>query len=92
MRALWLQDQTLRLREDLPPLTPPPGEALVRVSLAGICNTDLELARGYYPFTGVIGHEFVGRVLVHARYPLSRAMEAMETARQPKILKVLLEC
>jgi threonine dehydrogenase-like Zn-dependent dehydrogenase len=34
----------------------------VRVSLAGICNTDLELARGYYGYAGVPGHEFVGRV------------------------------
>jgi threonine dehydrogenase-like Zn-dependent dehydrogenase len=41
---------------------PPAGEALVRVLLAGICNTDLELMKGYYPFTGVPGHEFVGRV------------------------------
>jgi len=34
----------------------------VRVLRAGVCNTDLELVRGYYPFTGVPGHEFVGRV------------------------------
>jgi threonine dehydrogenase-like Zn-dependent dehydrogenase len=34
----------------------------VDVLLAGICNTDLELARGYYPYAGVPGHEFVGRV------------------------------
>jgi len=34
----------------------------VRVSLAGVCNTDLELVRGYYPYTGVPGHEFVGVV------------------------------
>src|SRR5688500_19085022 len=41
---------------------PPPGEALVRVLLAGVCNTDLELVKGYYPFAGVPGHEFVGEV------------------------------
>jgi threonine dehydrogenase-like Zn-dependent dehydrogenase len=40
----------------------PPGEALVRVTLAGVCATDLELVKGYYPFTGVPGHEFVGVV------------------------------
>jgi len=34
----------------------------VRVHLAGICNTDLELVRGYYPYSGVPGHEFVGVV------------------------------
>ncbi len=38
------------------------GEALVRVDLAGICNTDLELIRGYSPFAGILGHEFVGTV------------------------------
>ena len=62
MRGLWLEDQTLRFRDDLPQPAPPDGEALVRVILAGICNTDLELSRGYYPFTGIPGHEFVGRV------------------------------
>lgn len=59
MRALWLEDRTLSLREiDVP--TPPPGEVLVRVLAAGICNTDIELTRGYYPFAGVPGHEFIG--------------------------------
>jgi threonine dehydrogenase-like Zn-dependent dehydrogenase len=62
MRALWLEARSLRLRDDAPPPARPPGEALVRVSLAGVCNTDLELVRGYYPFTGIPGHEFVGRV------------------------------
>ncbi|HRK35031.1 MAG TPA: alcohol dehydrogenase catalytic domain-containing protein [Candidatus Hydrogenedentes bacterium] len=38
------------------------GEALVRVVMAGICNTDIELLRGYMGFTGVPGHEFVGVV------------------------------
>src|ERR1044071_7819510 len=37
-------------------------EALVRVTLSGICNTDLESARGYAVFSGTIGHEFVGIV------------------------------
>ena len=41
----------------------PEGFALVRVLLAGICNTDLELQRGYYGFSGVPGHEFVGEVV-----------------------------
>ncbi|MFH1809215.1 MAG: alcohol dehydrogenase catalytic domain-containing protein [Pseudomonadota bacterium] len=39
-----------------------PGEALIRVTLAGICHTDLELTRGYMGFSGVLGHEFVGVV------------------------------
>jgi len=39
-----------------------PGWALVRVRLAGICNTDVELLHGYYNFRGIPGHEFVGEV------------------------------
>lgn len=62
MRALWLENRSLRLRDDVPVPVLPPGEALVRVLLAGVCNTDLELTKGYYPFRGVPGHEFVGRV------------------------------
>ncbi|RLT54694.1 MAG: alcohol dehydrogenase [Chloroflexi bacterium] len=62
MRALWLQDRQLRLRDDVPMPEPAAGEALVRVLCAGICSTDLELVRGYYPYSGVLGHEFVGVV------------------------------
>ena len=62
MRALWLEDRRLTLRDDVPMPEPPPGEALVRTLRAGICNTDLELTRGYYPFAGIPGHEFVGVV------------------------------
>jgi threonine dehydrogenase-like Zn-dependent dehydrogenase len=61
MRALWLENQRLSLRE-VPEPAPRSGEAVVRVLVAGICNTDLELTRGYYPFTGIPGHEFVGEV------------------------------
>ena len=39
------------------------GQALIRVTRAGICNTDLELVKGYMGFTGVLGHEFVGEVV-----------------------------
>jgi len=61
MRALWLEDREISLRDiDVP--APPPGEVLVRVLAAGICNTDIELTRGYYPYAGVPGHEFVGEV------------------------------
>ncbi len=62
MQGVWLEDGELRLRTDLPVPEPPPGEARVRVLVAGICNTDLELVRGYYPFRGILGHEFIGRV------------------------------
>lgn len=63
MRALWLEDQTLSQREDAPEPTRQTGEALLRVRLAGICGTDLELLHGYYPYTGIPGHEFVGEVV-----------------------------
>ncbi len=39
------------------------GEVLIKVALAGICGTDLEMIRGYIPFSGVLGHEFVGHVV-----------------------------
>jgi threonine dehydrogenase-like Zn-dependent dehydrogenase len=61
MRALVL-DKTMQLVEDYPTPAPSPGEALIRVRLAGICNTDLELMKGYMQFRGVPGHEFVGIV------------------------------
>lgn len=62
MNALWLEQNHLHLRTDLPQPEPGTGEALVRVLRAGICNTDLELLRGYYPYQGILGHEFVGVV------------------------------
>ena len=64
MQALSLEDRQIRLRSDLPRPVPGPGEALVRVRLAGICATDLELTRGYHPFRGVPGHELVGEIAV----------------------------
>jgi len=61
MRAVvW--DGRLRVDPSYPRPVPIPGEALVRVTLAGICNTDLELMKGYMGFHGVLGHEFVGVV------------------------------
>lgn len=62
MQGLWLNERVLQLRTDLDVPKPAKDEALVRVLQAGICNTDLELMRGYYPYTGVLGHEFVGIV------------------------------
>jgi len=63
MRAIVL-DSTLTLRRDYPRPQSPDGEALIRVRLAGVCNTDLELIKGYAGFGGVLGHEFVGEVEV----------------------------
>jgi len=58
--VLW--DNGLRYVEDYPEPQPPAGEALIRVRMAGICNTDLEITKGYMGFKGVLGHEFVGCV------------------------------
>jgi alcohol dehydrogenase len=46
-----------------------PGWALIRVRMAGICNTDLEILRGYHNFQGTPGHEFVGEVQEVAGIP-----------------------
>ena len=61
MQALVFESGRASVR-DLPRPRPKKGFALVRVLVSGICNTDLELARGYHDFSGVPGHEFVGRV------------------------------
>ena len=63
MLGLWLRDGQVQLRDDLPRPRPEPGEVLIRVRRAGICNTDLELISGYASFDGVLGHEFVGEVI-----------------------------
>jgi threonine dehydrogenase-like Zn-dependent dehydrogenase len=63
MRALYLSQGTLRLVSDHPIPVPQPHEALIKVLIAGICSTDLELQRGYKSgFEGIPGHEFVGLV------------------------------
>lgn len=60
MEALRYDHEGLRVAEvEVPPTM---GEALVRVTLSGICNTDLEIVRGYAGFRGTLGHEFVGVV------------------------------
>lgn len=60
MKALRFTESTLKVA-DVP--KPDAGsEALVRVVRSGICNTDLEIVRGYAGFEGTIGHEFVGIV------------------------------
>jgi threonine dehydrogenase-like Zn-dependent dehydrogenase len=60
MKALQFIDGRLAVNEVARPEAA--GESLVRVTLAGICNTDLEIVRGYAGFSGTLGHEFVGVV------------------------------
>ena len=61
MRAIVVDAGKANLREQPQP-TPEQGEVLIRVNLAGICSTDLEIIKGYGRYRGVLGHEFVGTV------------------------------
>lgn len=69
MLACVLEENGPSLKEIARP-EPLADEALVRVRLAGICATDLELIRGYMNFRGVLGHEFVGEVAGPEAHPL----------------------
>src|SRR2546423_12638615 len=81
MKALRYKDQQLDVAD-----VPRPevnGEALVRVTISGICNTDLEIARGYAGFQGTLGHEFVG-VIESVR--ADGAARSLETAQSTEPL------
>jgi alcohol dehydrogenase len=62
MLSVHLENGCVEVRE-APRPERPPGYALIRLLCGGICNTDLELQRGYYGFAGTPGHEFVGEVV-----------------------------
>jgi threonine dehydrogenase-like Zn-dependent dehydrogenase len=61
MQALWLENNQISLRDVPQPASK--TEALIKIRKAGVCSTDLELVKGYYPYTGILGHEFVGEVV-----------------------------
>lgn len=63
MRALVFDGQAVHFRRYQTDPAPGADEALIQVQLAGLCQTDLEIARGYMNFKGIPGHEFVGTVL-----------------------------
>ncbi len=86
MNGLWLENLSLSYRDDLPEPEISTGEALIQVKLAGVCSTDLELLRGYYPFCGIPGHEFVGEV-VNAAGP-----DAGKWQRQRVVGEINLAC
>lgn len=60
MKAICFDGKNMNYDENYP--DPKPGEVLVRVNLAGICGTDLEILDGYMKYDGILGHEFVGTV------------------------------
>ena len=62
MLAVHLENGRVEVRDEPRPHRPA-GFALIRLLCGGICNTDLELQRGYYGFAGTPGHEFVGEVV-----------------------------
>jgi alcohol dehydrogenase len=62
MIALHLDGESVSIRNKPKPRRPK-GHALLQLRAAGICNTDIELFRGYYGFTGTPGHEFVADVV-----------------------------
>ncbi len=70
VKALILEQGKVSLQE-IPRPRIEGGEVLIRVALAGVCGTDLEMIRGYIPFSGVLGHEFVGTVVEDPRDELT---------------------
>ena len=60
MRGVYCDGASVRLRRDLPAPEPGPGEVVLKVRAIGVCETDLQLVRGYMGFRGVLGHEFIG--------------------------------
>ena len=63
MKALYY-DKSLQYMENYPKPSPGTGESLVEIIVSAICNTDKEILKGYRPdFKGILGHEFVGKVL-----------------------------
>ncbi|MGN6368346.1 MAG: MDR/zinc-dependent alcohol dehydrogenase-like family protein [Phycisphaerae bacterium] len=62
MRAILFDGSSVKFQRNHPDPIPAPGEALLKILAAGVCQTDLEIAKGYMNFTGVLGHEFVATV------------------------------
>ena len=56
-------DENLKLVDNYETPMPKKGEVLIKTRMSGICNTDLEITKGYMGYKGVLGHEFVGDVV-----------------------------
>src|SRR6266705_6872765 len=88
MKALRYENKELAVRDIPKPQAN--GEALVRVKLSGICNTDLEISRGYAGFEGTIGHEFVGVIEELPNVSEVRASARASTDTKPSLASGLL--
>src|SRR5437588_7377095 len=96
MKALRYENGELKIADVAKPIGD--SEAVVRVTLSGICNTDIEIARGYAGFEGTIGHEFVGviesmseaRLSARARYERATSGESIK-AELPSLTVGLLK-
>lgn len=62
MRSIRCTSSGIQIESDTPRPSAPEGEVLIKIRMAGICRTDLELTRGYMRFNGILGHEFVGEI------------------------------
>src|SRR5213595_619472 len=80
MKALRFEHQQLQVNDVPPPAMD--GEAIVRVTLSGICNTDLEIARGYAGFEGTLGHEFVGVIEEVSAASSSKSSELLKPGQR----------
>lgn len=63
MLCVWLENNQIELKTISIPSKINSNDIIIKIIRAGICNTDLELIQGYYPYNGVLGHEFVGIVI-----------------------------
>jgi len=84
MRAVVIRGAGRVSVEEVTAPEPEPGAAIVDVLVAGICGTDLQLARGYMGFSGVPGHEFVGTVR-HVSSPADRPLVGARVAGEINI-------
>jgi threonine dehydrogenase-like Zn-dependent dehydrogenase len=84
MRGVMCDGTAIHLRRDVPGPIALPGEVEIRVKAVGICDTDLQLARGYMGFRGILGHEFVGQTGSGRRVTaeINNACHSCPTCRQ----------
>lgn len=83
MRGVYCDGSSIRFRDDLPVPSPTTGVVVLRVRAVGICDTDIQIAKGYMGFRGILGHEFVGSDDAGRRFTaeINNACHACPTCR-----------